>query len=283
MKKRYSKKLKERARRLYINGKSQREIAKIINIRWQYVWDLIKDIPMNKRKKLPAFGLQLQIPSSSKRMSKAKARILAYLVSDGYVDMKMQKNTHKYMGVKGMTYRKSKSRKVKIAFYNNCPILLNKFTTDFKKVYGITPIYSGKRRELMVGSTKVYEDLIRYCKFGSRQWIIPTEIKHGSDDIKREWLKAFCDAEGHVENYKRDKRVIISSINKKGLISMKKLLNSFKIDCYINGPYKNCYRLKISKKHNLLNFKQNIGFNHPEKQNKLNFIINYFKIHTKLS
>ncbi|MBI2628571.1 LAGLIDADG family homing endonuclease [Candidatus Pacearchaeota archaeon] len=98
-------------------------------------------------------------------------------------------------------------------------------------------------------------------------------------------MRSFADCDGTVNNSNYDRYVAIDSINFDGLKQISDKLNEFGI---FNRIYKvqykerNSYRLKISKRENLLKFNNLIGFSHPLKQEKLNIAlillqIEYFK------
>jgi len=270
-KSKYSNKVGTKIRKLYVGGKSQREIAKIVKIPWQSVWLFIKDIRTEDRVKLPRTFTK-QIPKSQK-ITAAKARILACLAGDGYVGEGIVRNLHIYSGVKGVTKRYRSGRKTKISFYNKDKNLVCRFMSDVKLVYGLDARYNPNRYEVNVFSSKMYDDLTKNTSFGSRTWSIPIELLNADKTIKAEWLKAFFDCEGNVETTGRHKRVNLASVNKKGLEQIRDLLHELGIDSYINGPYGTAYRLRISKKHNLCKFLETVGFGHPAKQQLLSNIV----------
>lgn len=258
-------------KRLYINGKSHREIARILNIPQQSIWNHVKKIPLNKRRNLPVnYYPKIIIPNSAKKLSKEKVRIIGYISSDGNIGMGLYNKKIIYYGSK-IKIGYTKVKRYWIAFYNKDKNVINKFISDFYKVYKVKLKYNLKRMEVKTTSIEIYKDLIKYTKYGSRKWKIPTEIL-SNKNFKREWLKVFCDCEAHIDDYdKYHKRVIISSVNKKGLQEIQnKILKDFKINSYINGPYKGCFRLKISRKDNLIKFKKEIGFYHLNKIKRLN-------------
>lgn len=276
-KKRYSKKIISKMKKLYINGKSHREIAKILNIHQQSIWNHVKNIPLNKRKNLPKnYNPKIIIPKSSKKLSKEKARIIGYISADGYISKKLHNKKIIYYGPK-IKIGYTKANRYYIAFYNKDKKVINKFISDFYKVYKVKLKYNLKKIEVKTTSIEIYKDLIKYTKYGSRKWKIPSKIL-ANKNFKREWLKVFCDCEAHIDNYKKyHKLVIISSVNKKGLQKIQnKILKDFKINSYINGPYEGCFRLKIAGKDNLIKFRKEIGFYHPSKIKKLNKVISKY-------
>src|SRR3989344_2362728 len=260
----YTKNIIKKSRELYINGYSQEEICKKLNIPHGSIWKFLKDIPTNKRKKLPKlFRPKYQLPINSKYMSKEKARIIGYLASEGHVrlDEGYDKKLRPFHKSNGIGYRLCKHKNALISFYNTEIILIKKYMKDFYKVYKIKTKYIKKEYEVKIRSVEVYKDLIRYCKFGSRDWYIPKGILNNKT-FSKEWLKAFCDGEAYIDN--KSKRIVINSVNKKGLISIKKLLEQLNIKSKIYGPYYwkkfKSFRITIKGKDNLIKFNKNITF-----------------------
>lgn len=269
-------KLINKIKKLYINGKSYNEISYTLKLKKHIVWKIVKDISRNERIKLPQKGIKFDIKPSHKILSEEKARLIAYLSSDGHVSKLKYYPKRKSLTKFGVIYRGKINYSYKILFYNSNKEVVNKFISDFKKVYGIKLKYNKKRIEVACYISTIYNDLIKYTSFGSREWRIPKEILFGNKSLKSEWIKAFCDAEAHVSkpnNKNSNKEIVISSTNFSGLKQIKELLNQFNISSYINGPYERCYRLKISKYPNLVNFREHISFYHKDKLKKMNFLL----------
>ncbi len=79
--------------------------------------------------------------------------------------------------------------------------------------------------------------------------------------VKSFWLRAFFDDEGTVD--KTNHVIRVKSMNKKGLLQSRDMMNSINIPCRITGP--NCddsYYLTVSRK-DLEIFQKKVGFNHP--------------------
>lgn len=272
MKIKYTEKIRQEARKLFIEGKSQREIGRLLNIPWQSVWSFIKYISPEMRNQMPSHGIQKVIPATAIPMSEAKARIIGYLSAEGYVTKAIKLNSSKYLTRNGIKIRKYKSQYVIVYFYNTNLTVVQRFINDCKDVYGFTPKYNVKKSAVNISRVAIFNDLNRYCTFGCFRWTIPSEITENNQYFSS-WLQAFCDGEAHVVNNKSHKRVVISSSNIIGLNTIKAVLNRLGIVSYINGPYTGCYRLIISNRESLIKFSRAIGFNHSERKEKLENLI----------
>ena len=112
------------------------------------------------------------------------------------------------------------------------------------------------------------ENITKDTEFGVHKWKIP---KLGSQECKREWLRAFFDCEAYV--YKKYLRV--QSVNRIGIYQVKDLLAEFNIHSNINRYKPNrknhseVFMLTIGKKMDKRRYKESIGFNHKIKLKKL--------------
>lgn len=253
-------------RRLYKAGKGQRAIGKRMRMPWQSVWPHVQDISSQQRKRLPLQGVVQPIPQQPLQISEAKARIIAYLMGDGYVGLFSNRSYRRTsLGRKKYYYYQGAT----IEFYNINNAVIVRFTADCKEVYGVKCKYDKQRAAIKLHRRAIFNDLQRYGKFGSREWRIPIEILTGSLSVKSEWLKAFCDSESYVENVCRHKRIVICSVNLAGLKQIKKLFKEFDIEGYINGNYEGAYRLRITGNESLCNFAEKINFYHSQKHKAL--------------
>ena len=120
-----------------------------------------------------------------------------------------------------------------------------------------------------VRSKLAYDDLLKYCNYFSRKWLVPIQIMNSSKEIKKEFLKALYDDEGSV--IPQGKQVILRlySVNLDGLIGVQKLLDEFNINTKIQvgfGSKRNVYSV-TTKDLNI--FYKEIGFYCLRKQEKL--------------
>lgn len=164
-----------------------------------------------------------------------------------------------------------------LVFCNSNRQFLKSFKKDVLDLYGVVPSNSGKKDELKL-SPNIAKDLLYLSKYDSYGWSIPRSIMDGNEDIKREWLKTFFDAEGSPYFSKiHNCSVTGCSVNGHGIKQVKKLLEDFCIKSYLNGPYKKKgYNLVIKRKTSLLKFYKEIGFNLDYKQEKLKEIIEVY-------
>ena len=196
-----------------------------------------------------------------KKLTKAKARLIAHLIGDGA----HFRSRHDY------------NLKYEVIDLE----LLKSFNDDLIKVYGLKPSWENHKSGITGRPTKfvrlrskfAFEDLLRYATYYSKDWRLKSLLLDSPKEIKEEFLKAFFDDEGSVT--KEGKRGIIKlySINSKGLKQIQKILDDFNITNKMNSGYgarRNVYALIIR---DLDVFNKKIGFNLKRKQDKLNSLI----------
>jgi len=160
-----------------------------------------------------------------------------------------------------------------ITFYPDDLAMANYFAKCFEEVYGIKlKIFKLKNHyKTYIKNKIIYNDLISIASFGSLEWTVPTRFLK-SNDMKREFLKAFFDCEAYVW----EKAIQLQSVNKKGLEGIKKILGEFDIASKIyeyerkNKNWNKNYILCIMRKEERDKYLKNIGFNHSLKMKKLN-------------
>ena len=191
-----------------------------------------------------------------------KARICGYLAGDGNISIRAEKI--------------SKKLHHEIRFFPDHKSLIRPYITAFKRTYNKVPKVRKKNRhyEIRINSKIIANDLLELCSFGLRNWAIPNFIDSKS---KTEWLRAMYDSDSYVGN----KYIRLKTINKKGLESVKNLLNEFdietsKIYSYIpkNKKWNINYILDIRKIDSIKKFYKIIGFSHKLKSEKLLNLIN---------
>lgn len=201
------------------------------------------------------------------KFNKDLASLHAYLSGDGYVVKNPKSQKHKY-------YR--------IALRNTNKVLLKDFQNKFFRFFGIKPkiCKDGRCRK---ESKAIYEYLTKEYSYYSYEWKMPF---FKNKQLLSSWIRSFYDCEGWVENEERKNRSIkIESVNKPGLIQLKKSLLKFNIKTSTIKTKKHgdIFRLEIFAKDNLRKFKKYIGFTHPEKSRKLDeaiqsYVDYYWKI-----
>jgi len=145
-----------------------------------------------------------------------------------------------------------------LEFWNTDPVLLRDFANRVKQVYDYQAWIDFKRGRVEVRRGAVVQDSLRYGPYGSRKWTIPREIMDGDPDIKREWIRCFGDAEGHVSKSKNE--IVVKSVNLLGLMKLGQMLSGFGIFSRINGQYEGAYVLGVSRMLDVKKYAETINF-----------------------
>lgn len=202
-----------------------------------------------------------------KEMIPEKAEILGYLCGDGSVRSWYCESPCRRKDRGNKVYFKRRTN-FDMSFDNTNKQVLLRFLKCFKKVYGFNPSIFKKGKCISTGRRDVIEDLLRYTKYNSYNWKVPEQIMKGNLKIRKGWLRSFFDSEAHVKD---SGAITINSVNKKGLLSVQKLLNSLyipsKIRTYTWKKYI-FYRLYIKKDMAKI-FLDKIGFCHSERKDRL--------------
>lgn len=191
------------------------------------------------------------------KLNEDLSAIHAYLCADGYVIKNPDIQKHKYYS---------------IGLRNQNLTLLADFQNRFERVFGIKPkIAHGRAR---VYSKDVYSMLTKEWNFYSDSWKLP-EIKGRCLNL---WLRAFFDCEGWVElDGRKNRRIGLDSINKKGLIQVQSSLKLIGINSKIRKiANRSTWRLQIFGKNNIEKFSQEVGFLHQTKKKKLQEIVSSY-------
>lgn len=160
------------------------------------------------------------------------ARIHAHLCGDGHVSQ----------------YRSSeKDHKIRaeVVYTNKNPSLRNDFRKDMTALFGVkmTP---GPKYEVRVRSKRIYNALMAFGPYKSREWHVPQFVSAAAPDLKCAWLSAYFQDDAYLE--KRYDRLKIKSVNHGGLVGVQVLLLSLGVQARITGQ--NCdgtWYLTISK------------------------------------
>ena len=160
-------------------------------------------------------------------MSKYKAEIIGLLCAEGnYYDKRSSyfeyyKNKQKY-------YYKTKKRNVYIQFANFNLGLLDQFQNLIKLEYN----YDVKIHEdrIRICKRDVINDLISYSDYGCLKWEVPSDIMN-NNNLAIPFLRGYFEGDGCAN------KVRFSSSNIKGLIQVKKILDSLEITNTIQGPW----------------------------------------------
>ena len=182
------------------------------------------------------------------------ATIHGYLCGDGYVIRNLETQKHKYYH---------------IGFRNTNTVLLKDFQTRFKNSFGLKPIIT-KDGRCRIQNKEIFFLLTREFSYYSNEWKVPELSKN----LLKCWLRAYFDCDAWVAVQKAKSRaVMIESINEKGLNQIADVLRDvFEINTSSVKKRKNrnIWYTYICGKDNIEKFKNEIGFLHPFKKNKLN-------------
>ncbi len=202
------------------------------------------------------YNEQEYIECTGKHYQHLKARILGYLAGDGNI----------YIG------KTSKNRHHSIRFFPDHSSLLKPYCEAFSKVYNKTPIIKPLSNKycVTVDSKIVVLNMTSSASFGLFNWEVPI-IFLKDKRSKKEWLRAFFDAEAYVGK----NHIKIQTVNEKGMGQMKRLLEEFGIESkkyvYIpkNIKWSPNHIIFINKKSSRYKYFKEIGFSHILKQKKL--------------
>jgi len=196
------------------------------------------------------------------------AIIHGYICSDGGIYNRTVKDIHG----KKLRIR----RKLRTKFFNETPELINDFIDIIRKLYpNVKSIrYYPKRKEVEIRNHTLSKDILNLGKVWSYNWEFP---KYMNTKQKLLWIRAFVDSDGTVQNRMYDRFIAIDSVNKRGLKDISKFLIDINIPNKIYNIKGGSFRLKISKRNNLIRFNSLITLKHPEKQHKLIEAINSYK------
>lgn len=148
------------------------------------------------------------------------------------------------------------------------------FTEEFsrclKEVYGFDykVHYYVKRDTYRVyaASRIICKDLLEIGDFRTYSWRVPELIENTKDlEITSSYIKGMFDSEGSVSKY----RISMVSVSKEGIHGIQKLLLKLGISSKISLLRKKYYSLVISRKENLKQYKEKIGFTIKRKHERI--------------
>ncbi len=195
------------------------------------------------------------IQERSRKYPDLKARILAYLMGDGSVTIRKERNGNIHHVV---------------CFFPDDKQMLQTFLEAFEKIYDQRPRIRPDQGHFRVTieSKPITLDLLKYGSFRSLEWSMP-EFKERL--AKKEWLRAFYDCEGYVG----PKIIAVQSVNKTGLEQVQNLLKEFNITSRMytykrkQKTWNTNFLLYIGRKDDRTRFLNEVGFNHSRKLKKL--------------
>lgn len=216
-------------------------------------------------KKLSKLGLEARWKKQhskvriSKKLSKEKISINAYLCGDGWIKVRKEKENIVHYEIK---------------IYLDNLALSKKVVSMFVKEYNITPKIRILKNyyNIEIKSKPVCMDLLNIGSYDSLNWRIPRDIK---SVLIKNWIRCFFDCEAYVSFY--EKNIQVKSVNRNGLISIMDELSKLNIISKVYGPYKqkmahhSDYSVLVLplKNGNLKKYESLISFNHPVKKYKL--------------
>ncbi len=200
-------------------------------------------------------------------MKLSEARIHAHICSDGYTNISFARRNVRDIEEH---HRKQILRKYyNVRYSNTQPLLLRLFQEDVMDAYGRKAFIVND--EAGVQGKWIFDRLRKMGALDSYNWRVCPQILKGSKTLSTEWLKAFFDDEGTVDESRR--RVRVKSVNEKGLKQAKKMLDKIKVESKITGP--NCdktWYLTVNYQH-IRRFSKLIGFRHPERSRRLKHVL----------
>jgi hypothetical protein len=188
------------------------------------------------------------------------ASVHAYLCADGYVIRNPKTQKHKYYH---------------IGLRNTNSILLKDFQNKFHTIFGLKPIITNEGR-CRIGNKNIFFQLTKNFSYYSDEWTIP---QLSLDELKC-WLRSYFDCDAWVEvQIGKSRSIGLESINESGLEQINKSLLKFGIKSsdVKKRKNKNIWYIHICGKDDLLKFKENIDFLHPNKNKKLLEAINSYE------
>ncbi|MFH1682568.1 MAG: LAGLIDADG family homing endonuclease [Candidatus Woesearchaeota archaeon] len=202
-----------------------------------------------------------QIPESSKELTLEKAYIMGTLCGDGYISTGYRLG----LDVCDEDFADYFQCCLETVYNIKCSKTVRK-----RKSFSFTPTPKPQYCIMLV-SKLVVLDLNQYTpSFKTFEWAVPEEIKMASPEIQAMFIKGFADSEGSVKNRHRNREIVLTSGNSRGIKAIQKLLlDTFKINAYLVKRNDTVFLLYISDYKSLDLFQKNIGFIIKRKQEKL--------------
>ena len=184
-------------------------------------------------------------------------------------------------------------------YSNTCKELLEEFRHDINEEFGQTHFTLGTNNSrvpfLQTNKKVIMKKFLGHLPdFKSCAIYIPNSIKKADKSIQKEYLRALYDDEGCAalrlfEKNKEWKRNITLTSNSLMLLENVKLmlLDNFDIisnriiRTKMNSIKDQSYVLSITGKGNIIKFRENIGFKHPNKIRKLDLMIKSYMANSR--
>lgn len=205
-------------------------------------------------------------------LTPAFARIHAHISGDGYIQKTKSKRSKKEL-LEHPRINITRDRYY-VRYVNMEKISVKQFIKDVKEVFN-RKVVKLRKHEYEVCGKWIYNILKENGALKSDEWFIPHIIMNSNQIVKKEWLKAFFDDEGHVSR----SAIYLKIVNKKGIMQVKKLLEEFKIKTRLYKPiipqnpnYSISYRIGILGE-NIVKFSKYINFSYPKKKKQLSILV----------
>ncbi len=248
---------------LYIKQKqSAQRLARTYNVSTIIVINWLRSYNINPRTHLESMntpnikeelkGKRLRRPTKDfSKLTSEKAYILGVLCGDGYI--------------------RPGAIRLEIRYDEE---FIKRFTECINTVYGLDfryKYYEKKNSFVMsITSEIISKDLLRYGKFGAFEWGVPKEVvTSNSLDITSNFLEGMYDSEGTVGR----SAIVLTSVSKKGVYGMCKLLKRLGIKSKVSIYKEKYYYLYIFRKERFKIYREKIGFTIKRKQEKLDSIL----------
>jgi intein/homing endonuclease len=221
---------------------------------WKRAFSLYKGIG------IPFYSDYLPIQQKDK-ISIERARIIAFMLSCGHLNGSscrcLDKRDGKYYTKKNYA----------ISYCSSSQKMVNLFRKDMKKEFGLEMKYKKKRYNTYKGieversHKKIFEELSKYIPIGKKSYIIriPDEIFNSSKEIQSEFIATLFSGDGYISG-KESAVAEYYSCSKEIGQQLQLILMQYGIISYINKKKMKSgnfiFRLTITNKHNILNFKK---------------------------
>jgi len=208
--------------------KKLRKLYLRTNLTFEEIENIIGRSVSSLSNRLSKLKIKRRFPAKFKYPSKitpALARIHAHLCGDGNLYCCKEKDCYGPWA----KYRRNPYRKrYYLVYNNNNQDLLDEFARDIFSTFGIK-CNTCEENKVRISSKKAYDLLKRLGAGGSFAWKIAGEIRAGSKEVIKNWIRAFFDDEA----YFNDRGAIrVKCVNKKGLTQLMKMVNNF-VPCHL--------------------------------------------------
>ena len=269
--------LEDEVKKLYLAGKTCKEVAESIYLRYgikvseETIRNLLIKLNIKRRRR----GVRVKYPPHFGKLTPCKAYILGVLMGDGCLEKRVKKkNSHVYQ-----IWLKTIDLDFARAFKQCCEKLYGKKLKIKEKMLKTNFTEKPRKFYIVVATGKaIVEDLLCFVEnekmFKYNGWRVPEKIFKSNEECKIMFLRGFSDSEGSVSSNGRIVSIRLDSKNMKGLNDIKKLLEMLGIHSVIVKVNEvNVYGCLIYRKLSTIKFASKIGFYNSRKKSKLYTLI----------